>query len=160
MSGFGSFPFGGGSGFGPFGDVTPADTSAVTLLNAGAAHPTDPVDLLLDDDGDLLVSGGLIYFSSGVRGVTQGIRIRMQTFKGEWFLDLNHGVPYWQDILGKKFNEIKVREAFRRAITDAPGVNRVVDLQVEYDGATRAVNVWWKAQTIFGLTEDEIQLEV
>lgn len=160
MSGFGSSPFGGGSGFGPVGDVTPEDTSAATLLATTPTQPTNPVDLLLDNDGDLLVDAGHIYFSSGLRAVAQGIKIRLLSFKGEWFLDLDHGVPYWQDILGQKYNETKVRAAFRDAILAAPGVNKILELEVEFDGATRAVNVWWRVQTIFGVTEDELVLEV
>ncbi len=158
--GFGSGPFGGGSGFGPIGDVTPDDSTAASLVPTAPSQPTNPVDLLLDDDGDLYVDAGGIYFSSGLRAVTQGIRLRMQTFKGEWFLDLDHGVPYWQDILGQKYNETKIRAAFRKAIEDTPGVTRVLELEVDFDNATRQLSVSWKAQTTFGVTEDEIVREV
>lgn len=134
-----------------------ADDEVVAIQSA--SEPTDPVDLLLDDEGDLVLTSGLV-FSTGLNAVAQGIRIRIQSFRGEWFLDLDHGVPYYQDLLGQKFNEVKARAAFRTAIITAPGVTELLSLIVTFDRPTRALNVAWKTRTDFGIVEEELVLEV
>lgn len=121
---------------------------------------TDPIDLLLDDDGDLVVEGGDLVLSSGLPGAAQGIRIRVLTFRGEWFLDLDDGVPYFQEILGHKFEETRAREAFREAIAAAPGVVEVPSITLDFNRGTRVLTISWTARTEFGDTEDEITLEI
>ena len=119
---------------------------------------TDPIDLLLDADGDLVV-GTDLSLSSGVAAVTQGIRVRLLTFRGEWFLDLDSGVPYYQEILGKKFDQQRAHAAFREAILATPGVNELLSLVVTFDSPTRELRVLWKANTVFGVAEDTVALE-
>lgn len=121
---------------------------------------TDPIDLLLDADGDLVISGGDAAWSSGIAGVAQGIRIALQLFRGEWFLDLDEGVPYLERdgvsadeaLLGQRFNEPKALRYFRDAIARAPGVNEIVSLSVTFDGPSRALTATWVVSTVFGDT--------
>lgn len=115
---------------------------------------TDPIDLLLAADADLDVSAGL-QFSSGTAGVAQGIRIRVLTFKGEWFLDLDFGVPYYEDVLAQRFNEHKARAAFRDVILGAPGVAELISLTVAFDRSTRVLSVAWKVRTAFDDTIED-----
>jgi len=121
----------------------------------------DPVDLPLDPaTGDLTFTNGRLVLTTGVPAVIQGARIRMQTIAGEWFLDLDTGVPYFERdgvpaakaILGQKFSVAKASAAFRKQIFDTPGVTAVTALNVSFDGPTRALNVNWQAETAFGDT--------
>lgn len=154
-----SCPFGGGSGFGETGDITEAEEFVLDPALQTVQQPTDRIDFQLDDDGDLLIDSD-IYFTSGLAAVAQGIQIRLKSSRGEWFLDIEDGVPYYQDILGQKFNEIKIRTAFRDAILAAPGVNELTTLEVEFDRQTRELDVSWKVVTTFGVTEDELVMEI
>lgn len=115
------------------------------------------VDLELDGDGDLVVDRDA-HFTTGLDAVAQGIRIRVQMFEGEWFLDLDTGIPYYQDILGQKFNEVKIRAAFREEILAAPGVGALLELAVTFDNATRILSVTWKVQSSFGVVEDSVEV--
>lgn len=137
----------------------PDDVDDEVVAVSNVDIPDDPIDLLLDDEGDLVLTSDL-EFSTGLQAVAQGIRIRIQTFKGEWFLDLDHGVPYYQDLLGQKFNEIKARAAFRTAIITAPGVTELTTLGVTFDRQTRALEVSWEVRSIFGTITEELTLEV
>ncbi len=118
---------------------------------------TDPIDLLLDDDGDLVVTTDL-QWSKGVSGVMQAVRVRIQTFRAEWFADLNHGVPYWQDLLGQKFSALKARAAFRPEIIATPGVVELLKLETTFEGATRTLDIAFETRTEFGDTADEVEL--
>jgi hypothetical protein len=122
----------------------------------------DPVDLLLDADNDIVVTDDL-QFSRGLTAVAQGIRIRMQLFKGEWFLNLNAGIPYLERpgvtrdeaLIGQKFNELRARAVFRKAILTTPGVLGIEKLDVKFNDATRKLSVTWVARTVFGDTDPD-----
>ncbi len=114
---------------------------------------TDPIDFLLDDDGDLVIP---LQFSRGLPAVAQGIRCRVLLFRDEWFLDLDAGVPYYQDLLGQRFNAARARSIFRDAILSAPGVLELLSLEVSFDAGARLLSVRWKVSTVFGDTADEI----
>lgn len=123
---------------------------------------TDKLDILLTDANDLDISDGL-QFTSGVSGVAQGIRIRLQMFKGEWFLDLDLGIPFLERdgisesvaLMGQQFNEAKARREFRKAILSTPGVKSLIFLTITYTGETRKMNVSWQVNTVFGDTEPD-----
>lgn len=119
---------------------------------------TDPIDVLLTD-GDLDLSSGGLTWSRGLTGVAQAIRVRIQMFKGEWFLNLDEGVPYYEDLLGQRYNEATVRKAFRAAIMATPGVLALDTFTTIFDAATRTVTVSWVATTTFGDTPpDSLEL--
>ncbi len=119
---------------------------------------TDPIDLLLDANGDLDFSSGGPVFSSGIDGVAQAIRIRLLMVAGEWFLNLDAGMPYYERpgipatkaILAQKFNPGRVTRIFRDELLDTPGVKSVETLTVAFDGRTRTLSVAWTVTTDFG----------
>lgn len=129
---------------------------------------TDARDLLLDADGDL-VMGADLEFASGLSAVAQAVKIVVQTFRGEWFLDLDFGVPYFERdgvpaseaLLGQRFNETKARAAFRDAILSVDGVDSLEELNVTFNVSTRRLDVTWRTLTVFGETsEDTLELGV
>lgn len=122
---------------------------------------TDPVDLPIDPvTGDLAFVNGRLVFTTGVPAVIQGARIRMLKIRGEDFLDLDDGVPYFERdgvdaseaLLGQKFNVGKATRAFAEQLDVTPGVVAVSALDVKFDGKTRGLSVNWRALTEFGDT--------
>ena len=125
---------------------------------------TDPIDFLLDDDGDIVIP---LQFSRGLPAVAQALRIRVLLFRGEWFLNLDTGVPYLENdvveesaaLLGQVFDAVKARAMFRDAILSAPNVTELRALDVIFDGATRVMTVSWKVRTVFGDLTDSLDVE-
>lgn len=124
----------------------------------------DPVDWELDNDNDLIIP---IRYTSGIAAVVQGIRIRLQLWRGEWFLDLDAGMPYLPTedgvivpesaaILGQKFDSVKARTALRKEIFSTPGVIDVPELRITFDGPTRTLGIEFRAITKFGNTDLEV----
>ena len=133
-----------------------AITAAGSLIEPG-------IDWALDSDGDLIVP---MRYTRGLEATAQGIRIRIQMFKGEWFLDTDLGVPYMESatvaeadaLLGQKFNELKALSAFRRVIAIPPGVQSILALAVAFDRATRVMRVEWRVRSAYGVIEDSLEV--
>lgn len=118
---------------------------------------TEPRDLLLDADNDLVI-GSDLSFSSGLAGVVQSCRIALQMFRGEWFLDLDAGIPYWDQILGQRADvAIAIaRDEYRRELLEVEDVLAVLKLEVSFENSTRTLRIRWQVDTEFGETPVEI----
>jgi hypothetical protein len=127
----------------------------------------DPIDFLLDADGDLTIADGDLVFSTGLAAVVQIVKLAVGLYRGEWFLDLDEGVPYIANdvvteseaLLGSKFNELRARTVFRDAILAAPGVVALTSLAVSFVSATRTMVVEFRVRTEFG-DSDTVTVEV
>lgn len=101
------------------------------------------IDLRLDANGDLDVSGGKLHTVDGISCVAQLVTLRLKINKGEWFLDTRVGIPYFTDIFvsGSRLEEIET--ILRDAVSLAPGVLSVDQFTVNLD-ANRALRVTYR----------------
>ena len=85
------------------------------------------MDLLLDPvtHDALFVNGQCPVTTERVDVVAQRLKIRLLTFLGEWFLNTNYGVPYWQRILGFKQKKEAVDLIFQQKILEESGVKEL-----------------------------------
>jgi hypothetical protein len=121
---------------------------------------SDPIDLQVDSSGDLVFTNGDITFTSGLEGVVDQIHLALQSIRGEWFLDLDEGVPYYEGngvdpseaLLGQPFAEDRTRSEIRAAILGVTNVRELLHLATKLDGATRALSVEFRAATSWGDT--------
>lgn len=66
-----------------------------------------PTDIKMDTlyhDIDL-TSGSLALFEENTKVVAQRVKIAVLTKMGEWFKDVNHGIPYYQEFFIQKNNK-------------------------------------------------------
>lgn len=112
--------------------------------------------MLIGPDGDVVLDEQGLHFVSGIPAIVQAVRIRLQFFLAEWFLNQDIGVPYWQSLLGDQSKvaglQSRARAAFAAAILDAPGVLEILQLSVTLDAQTRVMSVTWQARAAFGDT--------
>lgn len=122
---------------------------------------TDPIDFPLDPvTGDLVIANGRLIATTGLTAVVQGVRRRIQMIAGEWYLDLDYGVRWFERagvpaasaIFGQKFDQAKCDLELRRAILATPGVTSVIKMDISYSSTTRALSVSWQARCVFGDT--------
>ena len=57
--------------------------------------------------------------------VAQRLLIRLRSFQGEYFLDEDYGVPYWQRLLGLKPTKSAIDLIFQQQIFDVSGVKEI-----------------------------------
>jgi len=120
----------------------------------------EAIDLAIGTDNDLVVDADL-QFVSGIAAVAQMCRIAVQMFAGEWFLDLDVGIPYWDEILGNNPTEASLlaREAFAKELRAVNGVLDILSLNVTFDNAaSRTLTVSWQVQTALGNTPTDLLL--
>jgi len=98
-------------------------------------------DLRLGADGDLEVKNGSLHLTSGDEAVRQHLQQRLRMFLGEWFLDLDRGVPYFQDILVKNPNVNQVDGILKQIILTTPGIVELVSFTMNFDSTARILNV-------------------
>ena len=108
------------------------------------------LDLLLDDSGVVLRNGDWA-FAVDREGIQQRISQVLKTIAGEWFLDLDYGLPYFEQILVKNPNLPSVQDIFRRALLSVKGVSSVERLTLSLDTPNRILRVDWVVSTDLGL---------
>ena len=83
-------------------------------------------------------------------GIKQQVTLRLGFFKGEWFLDEETGLPWYEEIIVKNPNLIRIREIFREAILSVAGINEVTFLDLLFSAYARTLSVNFKASTNLG----------
>lgn len=95
-------------------------------------------DLLITEEShDLVVLDDLIIIPIVEDSTAQRLKIRLLTFKGEWFLNTNFGIPYYQVVFQKRVTKGQVDSIFRVEILSTPDVETIVNFDSIFNNATR-----------------------
>ena len=86
------------------------------------------MDLLLDSNYDLAFHNGPLTQEYTTQPLTQTVKqrliIRLRTWRTEWFLDTEYGVPYF-DIIGRKIPKSRVDSILQQEILAERGVKEI-----------------------------------
>lgn len=105
----------------------------------------------LDGDHDIFVSGGNLSRVSEGAEVAQKIGTKYLHYLGEWWLDLDSGVPWFQSILGEASELAEAESILKRVVTTTPGVTALISFTADLDAA-RLFAITFEADTEFGST--------
>lgn len=118
------------------------------------------MDLLLDENNDLVFHNGPLtkaYTTQPlVKVVAQRLLILLQTWQEEWFLDTTYGIPYWQNILGKKTSKSAVDLILQEKVLAENGVK-----EITYFSSTlvnRQYSAQFKVRVVTGEETDTITI--
>ena len=81
--------------------------------------------------------------------VGQRILIKLRTFLGEWFLNQNFGIPYFETVLGRNVDLGDIQSIFINAINSTPGVKELLQLDLDFNTSTRKLLVSGEVETDF-----------
>lgn len=101
-------------------------------------------------NNDIVMQQGDLTFVSDGKAVRQRLEQKLRLWRGEWFLDLNAGVPWLQSILGKRPRPTVVAGIIRQLIESDPQVLSVENITIDYDDDKRKLNIRFTTK----LTED------
>ena len=93
------------------------------------------MDIKLDlSTGDAVFENGAtpIVADTG-DNVAQRLYIMLRTFAGEWYLNTEHGIPYFQKILGKKTTKEAINLIFQQKILEEEGVQEIIEFSSSLD---------------------------
>ena len=90
-------------------------------------------DLELDEiTHDLVIENGdLKLLNSEAQVSKQSLKINLLFFKGEWFLDLEYGIPYFQSILKKRTTKNVADALIKLAIRNSYRIESVEEFESE-----------------------------
>ena len=109
-------------------------------------------DLALNvDSWDLVFHNNDLMIIDNAERIGQQIKITLQYWYEEWFLDTTKGIPYLQHICIKNPNLQHIRQIFRNAILSVPGVDSVTELTLNVNAKERILAVTYTANTSAGL---------
>lgn len=112
---------------------------------------TEPIDVRLTASGDIEVDPiNGVQFSYGLEGVGWLVSVNLKLFQGEWLFDEEAGMPYFQSILGEKFDANALRDAATKVILGTPYVTGIRTLEVSFDNTIRKASLSGQAITEFG----------
>lgn len=96
-------------------------------------------DILLTADGDLAIGEtGDISITDSVR---QAIRVRLRWFFQEWRLGPEIGIPYYEEILVKNPNNLRIKQIIRDEILTVEEVDDVRNIVLAVDPKERTAVV-------------------
>lgn len=122
------------------GKQTQSPGTAVTLALTLSG---DPDNL---QPGDLHLLNGQIHFWDGGEARYQKCVALLQFFKGEWFLNSEEGIPYFQEIFKKGASDQVILSIFRKALLLAPGAVTVPLLAITRDRVARTARVEFRVE--------------
>jgi len=116
------------------------------------------IDLAFDTEGDLLIEDYDISFLEGIDQIIQNVAFRLRFFLGEWYLDIEEGIPYYQELFIKAPNQIRIESILKQEIVETEGVNDLTKFASEFNPELRKFSVIFSAMTDEGLFTLEIEI--
>ena len=110
------------------------------------------MDLALSPDtGDLLIENFDAQLVRDLDSVEQALRVRLQFFLGEWFLDTTAGIPFYEDILIKNPNIPNIESILKAEILETEDVIELLSFDTTFENRILAVS--FKVRTEYGDTD-------
>jgi hypothetical protein len=92
---------------------------------------------------------------SGVQAVAQNVLTRLKLWRGEWWENLNLGLPMFQTILGQLASPkglLAMQLAVQQVILGTPYVTGISSMNVQFNEGTAQLVITATVQTVFGQT--------
>lgn len=105
-------------------------------------------DIKLDNSHDLIYEGGDLKLTlNQSESLAQRLKVKLLTFRGEWFLNDTLGIPYYQSIFRAGVSKATVDTIFLRAISSEPEVIQVLDFDSSMDNTNRIYSLSFKVRS-------------
>lgn len=111
----------------------------------------------LDENHDMTFGRGKRNIAGTAEAVAQRLRCRLLTIRGEWFLDTDAGVPWYQPddsevypIMGRRPNMQYNEAVLKAAILETDGVQTLDSFSLTFDHATRKLTIRAAGKDVYG----------
>lgn len=111
--------------------------------------------LQLNDDFDLDIQNNNFVLVDGISALRDRLRTNLRTFKGEWYLDPQLGVPYFSTVFKKPVNFGALNTVFSNIIRGTEGVKSLNSLSLDLNSSTRELTVDFRVSADNGTILEE-----
>ena len=117
-------------------------------------------DLIMDVNFDLsIVDGGINIFEDITLLTAQKVKINLQNYRGEWFRDVNTGVPYLQQILGLRNSKELADTILKTTIVATDNIDSILTYSSTVN-QERQLIVTFSASMVTGGTIENLTVEI
>ena len=106
----------------------------------------------LDANGDYTLGTSNDWLVDSPDAVGQAIKTRLGLWTGEWFVDTTDGMPWNEQVLGKRLPGKTYDMAIRKRILETAGVKELTSYSSAFDGNSRTLSITATVNTIYGAT--------
>ena len=108
-------------------------------------------------DGDIYMDRrGNLAHESELEAIRQRITEYLRSIKGDWILDVNHGLPYMTDIFIIGVTNANLRQVYEKSIRSFPEVTGLNNSFSEINSMERTYTFSADVYTIYGVAEIRI----
>lgn len=109
-------------------------------------------DIALDiTSGDICINEKDFLMIDNAERVAQQIKITLQFWLGEWFLNISDGVPYLEYILVKNPNKNHIIQIFTEKILSVEDVISIESIDITLNSKERNAEITYNISTKYGL---------
>ena len=108
----------------------------------------------LDADGDWTFGKGRANYLRRSEAIRQSVVTRLRSFTSDWFLDVNHGLP-WLEMLGERNTQKRILREIERSVLETEGVRAIDRLRLVSVDSNRAAEIELTFIDIFDTRYDE-----
>jgi len=109
----------------------------------------------LTTNNDLILKNSRIAIVEDGAEVVQHVRTRLLFYLGEWFLDRDAGVPWFQQVFVKPADIANTESLIKAVILRTPGMLILTSFSLDFDRTTRRLSVEFRGETIYDTIIDE-----
>lgn len=119
---------------------------------------TTYTDLAVDSNGYLIVENGDLKKVRDFDEIVQHIIQRLQTYKGEFVLNKDVGVPYAEKVFVDNPNLDSINTILKREVVMTPGVSELTYFNTYVETATRKLRVKFSVKGMLEPVTTEINI--
>lgn len=94
----------------------------------------------LDDAHDWTFGQGYSNYANQSEAIAQSVQTRLWSFENDWFLDLEHGLP-WLEKMERHANSLELEMALKKQVLETEGVIKITDYHAFLDPDTRRLEI-------------------
>jgi len=105
----------------------------------------------VNSTNDIYIDSGDLPMVTGIEETRQLVGQVLRSSLGDWFLDLEIGLPYYQTIFQKATSIADIEGIFIDRIAGVPGILNISKFDIDYEPSTRLLNIVFTAKTTDGI---------
>lgn len=102
----------------------------------------------IDSAGDWTFGQSRINYATESEAISQNVVTRLRSFQGDWFLDLDHGLPWFQN-LDKPASQERLKQSIKKVVIETTGVIELTSINLTVDAETRKATVYLTYDDIY-----------